>query len=110
MRTICKCKGCPKGPDSSPGLSRLAGLPARQSGRAEAAQLVVDQRQQMRGGLRVALVDDIEDAGDVAHGGQHTAAVAGCHFRPGRGVASQVSDDDEPARLRRWPSGLKDKS
>jgi hypothetical protein len=31
------------------------------------AQLVVDQRQQLVGGLRVALLDGVQDLGDSAH-------------------------------------------
>ena len=50
------------------GLERLPWLlPGHLRGR-QPAQLVVDQRQQLLGGLRVALLDRREDAGDVVHG------------------------------------------
>jgi hypothetical protein len=49
-------------------LERLARLLLRQLLRRQLAQLVVDQRQELLGGVRVALLDGGEDARDVAHG------------------------------------------
>jgi hypothetical protein len=37
----------------------------------ELAQLVVDQRQQLRGALRIALLDGGQDARDLVAHGQH---------------------------------------
>ena len=53
--------------DQGGGLERLPGLLLRQPLRRQPAQLVVDQRQQLLGGLRVALLDVREDAGHVRH-------------------------------------------
>ena len=54
--------------DQGRGLERLARLLLRQPLGGELAQLVVDQRQELLGRLRVALLDGREDAGDVVHG------------------------------------------
>ena len=43
------------------------GFSCGQPGGRELAQLVVDERQQSLGGLRVALLDGGQDAGDVGH-------------------------------------------
>src|SRR5262245_25968038 len=48
-------------------LERLPGLLLGQLLRREAAQLIVDQRQQLIGSVRVALLDGRQDAGDLAH-------------------------------------------
>jgi hypothetical protein len=52
-------------------LERLAGLLLGQLLRRQPAQLVVDQRQQLLGGVRVALVDGGQDAGDFVHRRHH---------------------------------------
>ena len=48
-------------------LERLAGPLLGQLPRGQPAQLVVDQRQELVGGLRVALLDRPEDMRDVVH-------------------------------------------
>ena len=53
--------------DQGRGLERLPGLLLGQPLRGQLAQLVVDQRQELLGGLRVALLDGREDAGHVVH-------------------------------------------
>ena len=53
--------------DQGGGLERLAGLLLRQLLGGQLAQLVVDQRQELLGRLRVALLDGREDAGHVVH-------------------------------------------
>ena len=53
--------------DQGRGLERLARLLLGQPLRGQLAQLVVDQRQQLLGGVRVALLDGGQDAGDLAH-------------------------------------------
>ena len=53
--------------DQGRGLERLAGLLLRQPLGGQLAQLVVDQRQELLGRLRVALLDGREDAGHVVH-------------------------------------------
>ena len=55
--------------DQGGGLERLPGLLLRQPLGGQLAQLVVDQRQELLGGLGVALLDRREDASDVVHGG-----------------------------------------
>ena len=54
--------------DQGRGLERLAGLLLGQLLGRQLAQLVVDQRQELLGGVRVALLDGRQDAGDVVHG------------------------------------------
>ena len=54
--------------DQGRGLERLAGLLLGQPLRRQLAQLVVDQRQQLLGGVRVALLDGGQDARDVVEG------------------------------------------
>ena len=49
------------------GLERLARLLLGQLLRRQAAQLVVDQGQQLLRGGRVVLLDGAQDVGDVAH-------------------------------------------
>ena len=53
--------------DQGRGLERLAGLLLGQLLGGQLAQLVVDQRQELLGRLRVALLDGREDAGHVLH-------------------------------------------
>ena len=53
--------------DQGRGLERLAGLLLGQLLRRQPAQLVVDQRQELLGGVGVALLDRREDAGHVVH-------------------------------------------
>ncbi len=53
--------------DQRGGLQRLPGILPGQSLRRQLAQLVVDQRQQLLGGLLVALLDGGQDAGDFTH-------------------------------------------
>src|SRR5262249_27422032 len=48
-------------------FERWTGLLLRQSRRRELAQLVVDQRQELGGGGRVALLDGGQDTCDLAH-------------------------------------------
>ena len=55
--------------DQGRGLERLAGLLLGQPLGGQLAQLVVDQRQELLGRLRVALLDGREDAGHVVHAG-----------------------------------------
>ena len=64
--------GTPRGPGRW--LERLARLLVGQSCGRELAQLVVDERQQLLGGVRVALLDGGQDVGDVAHGSRIPAA------------------------------------
>ena len=49
------------------GVERLAGRFAGQPTARPAAQLVIDQRQELAGGLRLAPPQGVEDGGDVAH-------------------------------------------
>jgi hypothetical protein len=48
-------------------LQRITRGFVRHPGGRQLAQLLIDQRQQFIGGPGVALVDGVEDAGDVAH-------------------------------------------
>ncbi len=52
--------------DQGGGLERLPGLLLRQPEGGQLAQLVVDQRQELLGGARVALLDRRQDAGNIA--------------------------------------------
>lgn len=49
------------------GLERLAGGLVRHPGRRELAEFIVDDRQQLAGCGRVALLDGMENAGHVTH-------------------------------------------
>src|SRR5262249_32432493 len=49
------------------GVERLPCLFLTELLRSEFAQLVVDQRQQLVGGVRIALVDGLENVSDVGH-------------------------------------------
>ena len=53
--------------DQRRGLQRLPGLLLGQPLRGQLAQFVVDQRQELLRGVRVALLDGGQDAGDVIH-------------------------------------------
>ena len=53
--------------DQGRGLERLAGLLLGQFLRRQLAQLVVDQRQKLLGGVGIALLDGGQDAGNVVH-------------------------------------------
>ena len=53
--------------DQCGGLKRLARLFLGQPLGGQPAQFVVDQRQQLLGGMRVALLDGGQDAGDFIH-------------------------------------------
>ena len=50
------------------GLKRLAGLLLSHLLGGQLAQLVIDQRQELLGGVRVALLDGGQDARDLTHG------------------------------------------
>jgi hypothetical protein len=54
--------------DQGRGLQGLARLLLGHAITCQLAQLVVDQRQQLRGGVRIALLDRRQDARDVSHG------------------------------------------
>ena len=58
--------------DEGRGLERLAGLLLRQALGRQLAQLVVDERQQLLGGVWVALVDGGQDARNITHGPEDT--------------------------------------
>ena len=49
------------------GLQRLSGCFVRHLRRRQLAQLLIDQREQIPGGLLVAVLDRVEDLRDVAH-------------------------------------------
>ena len=55
--------------DQRRGLQRLPRPLLRQALGGQLAQLVIDQRQQLGSGVRVALLDGGQDARDVTHGG-----------------------------------------
>jgi hypothetical protein len=54
------------------GLKRLARLFLRQLLRCQLAQLIVDQRQQMLRGLRIAVLDLLQNLRHFGHGGNDT--------------------------------------
>ena len=60
--------------DQGGGLQRLAGLLLGQLLGRQLAQLVVDQRQELLGGVRIAALDGGQDAGDRTFTGLHLAA------------------------------------
>ena len=76
--------------DQGRGLERLAGLLLGQLLRRQLAQLVVDQRQQLLGGVRVALLDGGQDAGDIAHRRHQRAKVSAEQALPTPGARSGV--------------------
>ena len=49
------------------GLERLSGLFLGESLSRQLAKLVVNQRKQLRSGLRIALIDGLKDLRDVGH-------------------------------------------
>ena len=53
--------------DQGRGLERLARLLVGQLLRGQLAQLVVDQRQELLGGVRIALLDGGQDARNFVH-------------------------------------------
>lgn len=53
--------------DQGGGLQRLAGFLVGELLGGQLAQLVVDQRQQLPGGLRIAPLDGGQDARDIVH-------------------------------------------
>ena len=83
--------------DQGRGLEGLARLLLGQPLGGQLAQLVVDQRQELLGGLRVAVLDGREDARDVVHrreppGTSHPAASA-------RTRAPSLGSPRSPARV-----------
>ena len=54
--------------DERGGLERVAGGFVRHLMPGEPAQLVIDQREQLGRGLGIALLDGVQQPGDVAHG------------------------------------------
>ena len=76
------------------GLERLPRLLLGQLLRRQLAQLVVDQRQELLGGVRVALLDGGQDAGDITHDIALTSACAlDVRWHCNRRVILKVSDD-----------------
>ena len=65
-------------------LERLARLLLRQPLGGQLAQLVVDERQELLGGGRVAVLDRGQDPGDVGHAAEHTPG-------PGRRATENTS-------------------
>jgi hypothetical protein len=57
--------------DQSGGLPRLAGLFLAKFLGRQFAQFVVNQRQELFGGVRIALFDGGQDAGDIGHAIKH---------------------------------------
>ena len=70
--------------DQGGGLEGLARLLGGQPGGGELAQLVVDEREQVGGGLRVAGRGGVEEAGDVGHAAEHTPPRTRRNRFPGR--------------------------
>jgi hypothetical protein len=58
--------------DQGRGLKRLAGRLLGEPVRGQPAQLVVDQRQQLFGRVRLAVRNGVQDAGDLAHKREYT--------------------------------------
>ena len=57
--------------DQGGGVERVAGRLGGHARGGELAQLVVDERQQLGGGLAVARLGGVEEASHVGHGGAH---------------------------------------
>jgi len=55
------------------GLKRLTGRFIRHPVRRQFAQLLIHQREQFVGGVRIAVLDGGEDLSDVAHGGRDSS-------------------------------------
>jgi hypothetical protein len=60
--------------DQGRGRERVPRFFLRDPGGGQASQFLVNQRQKLVGGLRVALLDRRQDLGHGAHGLQHTVA------------------------------------
>ena len=75
-----------------PGVSRAS------FSRGQPAQLVVDQREQLLGGLWVALLDRREDPGHFGHGGRSSLAIRSYHGhdRPRNAIAPAQPGRDRP--------------
>jgi hypothetical protein len=58
------------------GLQRLAGGFAGHPLRGQSAQFLIDQREKFFGGFGVAVLDAVENARNVAHGGTPPAGLA----------------------------------
>ena len=58
--------------NQSRGLQSLPGLLVDQLLRGQLAQFVVDERQELLGGLWIALIDGGQDASDFIHRGRHS--------------------------------------
>src|SRR5262249_38902156 len=67
--------------DQGGGLERLPRLLLGQLLRGELAQFVVDEGQELRGGVRVALLNGGQNAGDIGHDSEHTARAKICNAR-----------------------------
>ena len=68
-------------------LQRLTRLFLRESLCRELAQFIVDQRQELLSGRRIALLDRGQDTGNVRHEGKHTARVQSSQHAGGRYVS-----------------------
>lgn len=66
LRLCVTAEAQPDFVDERGGLQGLAGRFVGQLGGGECAQLVVDERQQLRGRVRIVLPDPLEDEGDFA--------------------------------------------
>jgi hypothetical protein len=60
--------------DQGRGVERLSRRFMGRVARGQAAVLVVDQRQQLAGGLHIALLGSVQNLGDFAHSGQYMSA------------------------------------
>ena len=91
--------------DQRRGLERLAGRLARQPRRGEPAQLVVDQRQQLAGGPRLAPAEGVEDRVTSARSGSTDILASSCGRTGPRcpGRASRRPRPGGPPRPRRHP-------
>jgi len=61
------------------GVERLPRLLVRELGCGKATQLVVDQRQQLTGGLRIAGFESGQESGHVGHDVERTRSAGRCH-------------------------------
>ena len=76
------------------GLPRLL---VREFRGGEAAQLVVDQRQELRGGVGVALLDGGQDVGDVAHAAEHNSGGSAGQGNEAAGAGLRQHSQPAPA-------------